>query len=172
MFDEFNKRKPATANANVGAADAPELQEQMIVPRVERVDESDVVKVKRVESLADLASLPFEGAVSIDAGPLLKVAMDYPALTGIKLVVLSGMPGAVYSAEWDQATWGLERLSYDGIVSEVVTATRVDKMRNEQAGSRQRPEKRQQELTKERSRHFTEFQAVGQDGNDEADVEA
>lgn len=171
MFDDFIKRSPAL-KGQASEAEAAEGVEQMIVPRVERVDESDIIKIKRVESLADLAALPFDGAVSIDAGQLLKVALDYPGLTGVKLVVLAGLPGAVYSAEWDQATWGLERLSYDSLVSEVVTATRVDKMRSDQAGSRQRPEKRQQELTKPRTRHFTDFQAVGQEPDDESETDA
>lgn len=171
MFDEFIKRSPAL-KGQVSEANAAEGVEQMIVPRVELVNESDIIKIKRVESLADLASLPFDGAISIDAGPLLKVALDYPGLTGVKLVVLAGLPDAVYSAEWDQATWGLERLSYDGLVSEVVTATRVDKMRNDQAGSRQRSEKHQQELTKPRTRHFTDFQTAGQEPDDESDTDA
>lgn len=169
MFDEFVKRAPAVHDDKTSQQS---LVEQMIVPRVERIDESDIIKTKRVETLSDVAALPFEGAISIDAGPLLKMMLEYPDLVGVKLVVLGGVPGAVYSAEWDQQTWGLERLSYDALVSEVVTATRVDKMRNDQAGSRQRPEKRQQELTRERTRHFDDFQAVGQEPSDESSVDA
>lgn len=170
MFDEFVNRKPASPEAKVESA--PKLPEQMIVPRVDKVDESDVIRVKRVETLADLATLPFDGAVSIDEGALMKIALDNPELVGVRLVVLSGVPGAVYSAAWDQATWGLERIAYDTVVNEIVTVERVDKMRSDQAGSRQKAEKRQQELTKERTRHFTGFQAVGAGAEDDPDAAA
>lgn len=171
MFDQPIVRKPVTTQRIGKKADEEKLPEQLIVPPISKVEGADPITATPVESLAGLTKLPMAGAVSIAAGELLDVLIAHPGLFGVTCVVLSGYPEAQYEPEWERACWNLERVAYAELVAELVTSERIDNAMKEQAGSRQKPERRQQTLERERTRHFDGFDAHGANGKPSGEAE-
>lgn len=159
MFDQPIVRKPVSTHRLGKPITDEKPPEQLIVPALAKVEAADPITATPVESLAGLMKLPLSGAISIAAGELLDVLIGHPRLFGVKCVVLSGYPEALYEPEWEQACWDLERVAYAELVAEIVTSGRIDTAMKDQAGSRQKPERRQQTLDKGRTKHFSDFEA-------------
>jgi len=153
MFDKPIVRKPASLLATDDKK-SEKLPVQLIVPHVKEVQPSDPVPVTVVTALVGVANLPIAGAISVEDEELLALIIANPKIFGVQCVALLGYPEAEYTPEWERATWSTDKVAYAELVTEIISSERLDAAMKDQAGSRQKPEKRQQELTRDRKRHF------------------
>lgn len=154
MFDRPIVRKPATVLADA-PSNGEKLPVQLVVPHVRDVQPNDPVPVTVVTSIAGVAKLPIAGALSFEDDELLALVVANPRVFGIQCVGLLGYPEAEYTPEWEKLMWSTDKVAYAELVTEIVASERLDAAMKDQAGSRQKPERRQQELTRERKRHFS-----------------
>lgn len=164
-FDKPIVRKPATVLTDAPTGD-DKLPEQLICPNPAKVTANDLVPVTAVTSVAGLTNLPSKGVLAFDhKSPLLGMFIAYAkTVFMVEPVVLLGVPDAVYDSEWEQATWNQTHLAYDELVAEIVAFERADSALKDQAGARQRPEKRQQTIDKPRRTHFDGMNAFDATG--------
>lgn len=153
MFDKPIVRKPATVLSGETTKDE-RLPVQLVVPHVKDVQPNDPVPVTVVTSVAGVSKLPVTGALSFENDELLTLVVSNPRVFGVQCVGLLGYPEAEYTPEWEKLMWSTDKVAYAELVTEIVASERLDAAMKDQAGSRQKPERRQQELTRDRKRHF------------------
>lgn len=162
-----------TADATrIGAkpTEATDVVEQMILPAVDRISEGEKIKILTVTKFAQLSELPFDGAISSTDKRLLALIRDNADLLGIRLLQLVDFPGATYEPWFEQFFWGMDSVSYTELVAEMVTQDRIETLKVDQAGARQKVARREQTITKPRTRHFDDFHFAGE--SDDHDGEA
>lgn len=160
-FDKPIIRKPATVlAAKPDKTKDQRLPEQLICPPASKVTQSDLVPITIVTSIAGLSNLPTAGAISFDSPVLQEMFLAYATkVFGVTPVALLGVPDVAYDGEWEKATWSLDHLAYDELVAELVSIERADRAMSDQAGARQKQDKRQQAIDKPRTSHFDDMQA-------------
>lgn len=148
------------------------LPEQMVCGFVQAINASEKVPAQLVDSLAALSRLPVEAVVFFeesDSGRRLQqLFFDENELVGVTPVVLKGYPGAHASAEFEQMAWNALSVSYDDLISDMVSTSRVDQMLKEEAGERQKRPPKEQLLTRDRVKHFDGFIDVVEDSDHDA----
>lgn len=155
-FDKPIIRRSATA-AETESTVGP-LPEQLIMPATSEADHASPLETHIVLGVDNLTSLPKKGVLSIGTGPLLTMFLEHAELFGVKVVALVGVPDVEYSAQWEQAIWGLDRASYGDLVTEIASNDRIDQALGAQAGSRQKPDRKPAPtLERDRTRHFDGF---------------
>jgi len=104
-----------------------ELPERLIAPYGEKLPEDGLLQYVAVETIADVIALAGPKAVVTlrdDQVRLLSCISEYPDLFGFRAVVLSGVPGATYSGEFDSITWQLPRVAYHSVVNDLLEVGR------------------------------------------------
>lgn len=140
------------------------LPEQLICSHVAVVNDNEPVKARLIDSVTALSSLPLEGVIYFEetakGHELLSILFQHKALLGVEPVILKGYPESVPSAPFEQAAWNTPSVAYTDLVAELSTVNRVDSIRRDQAGERQKAPPKEQLLTKVRTRHFDDFVAI------------
>lgn len=103
------------------------LPERLIAPYGDKLPEDGLLQYVAVETIADVIALSGPKAVVVlrdDQTRLLSCLSEYPDLFGFRAVVLSGVPGATYSGEFDSITWQLPRVAYHSVVNDLLEVGR------------------------------------------------
>lgn len=128
--DLFSKDKDMDLShiyANRDEAKASALPIRMVAPLPGIMPDDSVVKFVTIESIKDVLDAD-ERAVLLfgpDQQELLQCVVDHPALFDFNPMVLSGVPTADYSAQWESATYSLERVAFASLVNDLVERGRV-----------------------------------------------
>lgn len=103
------------------------LPTRLVAPAMHVVPADSLISFAQVETIADvLAAEPRSVLLfSESALELLAVVVDHPVLFGFNTMVLTGLPTAEYSNQFESKTYSLERLAYATFTNELVEATRV-----------------------------------------------
>lgn len=106
------------------AAKEREVKKLFVAPATPLLPDDGVLKYVTVESVYDVNNVPDRSVMlfSIDALPVLACVSENPGLFDVELVVLSGLPEAEYSAEFDKAVWQLERVAYAPLINDIRVA--------------------------------------------------
>jgi hypothetical protein len=110
---------------------ATELPERLIAPYGDKLPEDGLLQYMAVETIADVIALSGPKAVIVlrdDQKRLLSCIAQYPDLFGFRAVVLSGVPGATYSGEFDSVTWELPRVAYHSVVNDLIEIGRREEL--------------------------------------------
>lgn len=126
---------------------AEEVVDVLLCPSRDNAAELPI-DIKSVETIFELTDILKAGAgcIALSHPRVLKVLVDYADLFGVKLSLLTGVPGCDYDVPFEQCTWSLDRVSYDGLVLEANALDRMEQLKQAErprvAGGRPRPESR------------------------------
>lgn len=143
-----------------------DVVDQLVLPGVERISEGEKIQILTITDIRQLPLVPFDGAISCTDKRLLNLLKDNSDLLGVRLVKLSDFPGAIYTAEFEQFFWDSDSASYTELVAEMVTQGRIERLKSDQAGSRQKVARQERTIDKPRTRHFDGFNLVGSEDHD------
>lgn len=111
---------------------AKEYDTIFIAPLGDAVPEDGVLAYQVVVDVKDVINATENAAVLLFGRESLTVAemlVKYSVLFKLHPVVLAGIPGSEYGAEWDAITWMLDKASYSTLLSELALSERVDEER-------------------------------------------
>lgn len=108
-------------------ADEQDAKEFFVAPVTEQLPDDGVLEYATIESIYDISSVADRSVVQFSHSqiPLLKLICENTAILGLRPTVLSGLPGAEYTAAFDSATWSAERVAYSPLISELTLAAEV-----------------------------------------------
>lgn len=99
----------------------------MIMPTTEKVTEDGLLEFVTIERLTDLTQTFKANTVVMfrpDQKRLLELLCAYSDVFAVDPVVLSGVPAATYSADFESVTWDLPRMAYHSVVNDLLEAGR------------------------------------------------
>jgi hypothetical protein len=99
----------------------------MIAPIANDIREDGMMVYRTVEKLSDLLDPPKPNEVVLfreDQHDILECLCAYPALFGVDIVVVSGIPGTTYTPEFESKTWDKARLAYHSVVNDLIEVQR------------------------------------------------
>ena len=121
------------AMAEADAARASEAVEEgrkslLIAPMTNEIPNDGILNYVTIASVYDIKHLPAHSVVMVGQAddPAYRVIIENQRVFGVALRVLTGVPGADYSTDFDQLIWSLERVAYAPLVSEIALAREVD----------------------------------------------
>lgn len=105
-----------------------QLPERMLAPLPQTVPEDGVLTFVTVETMADVISAPKHAILLFGEHSLelLEVCVAHPRIVGFNPFVLSGLPSANYSAQFESKTYPLERVAYVQLVNDVIERRRTE----------------------------------------------
>lgn len=149
-----------------------EKQEQLICGPVSQINPNEQINAILIDSFGGVASLPVDGVIFFEDSDkghrLAQLFLNNADLLDIEPVNLKGYPGADYNAKYEQLCWNLPNIAFDELVSEIVSDDRINRMKREEAGAKQKLPKREQTLERNRTSHFDDFTVAA--GSDEEDT--
>lgn len=113
----------------------PETKEDVkvcfVAPLPEEVPDDGVLSYRTIETIYDVASVEDRQVMLFHplAHNVLKCLAENTATFKLRLVVLSGLPGSLYSAEFEKNTWNLERASYPTLINDIKHAAMLQDTR-------------------------------------------
>lgn len=115
-FASSVKTKPVTSTKMI-----------FVSPISEKSPDDGVLSYSTVESVFDLAAIPDRGVVTFrpDQIEILKLVCENQTLFGLELSVLSGVPETDYSADFENATYAIDRVAYLPFLSELRLAAEI-----------------------------------------------
>lgn len=80
-----------------------------------------------IESIKDVFTLPARTVIMLraDQENILQAISDYAALFKVDPKVLTGLPGAVYSATFEEASWAFDKVAYVPFINELSSASDI-----------------------------------------------
>lgn len=149
--------QPNETRTVVKRVESVKLTEQLIAPLPNPVVDLPL-ELKEVSTFQAIGQVSPDVVMCFEVGEPLRCFLQYAeSLLGVRPVVLTALPNAVYTPEFDQLTWSYDRVSYTDVVSDMDSTDRAAVLLEKQAGARAKPPKRQQTLEKPREKHFDKF---------------
>lgn len=98
-----------------------------VAPATDETPNDGVLQYTTVESIYDFKTIPDRSVVLLrgDQNDLLKCVADNRKLFSLELFTLTGLPGANYSATFDEATWAFNKVAYAPFISELRLAGEI-----------------------------------------------
>lgn len=114
-----------------------ELKTLYVCPAPPEKPDDGILNYAALATIYDLDKLPAFTVCLIDEKSLdiLRCVNAYRTVFGVELLFLIGLPQAEYSPTFDSIVWDLERVSYDGLVSELALARETREMLEAQGAS-------------------------------------
>lgn len=108
----------------------PEFRTVLICPSRDLRIESRI-DTPVAESLREFITQVDAGAliVSVSNPRVLECVINFPDLIEVELGLLTGVPGCDYTPQFDQLTWSLDRVGYDGLVVEAEANERMESLK-------------------------------------------
>jgi hypothetical protein len=163
-FDDKSRVRSALVDPTLllAKANVSDFPEQLLCGAVTKINPDEQLNARLIDSFLGLAGVPTGDVVffedSEEGKRLLRLLIENADLLGVAPVVLKGYPDSDYTPAFDQMTWNLPSVAYAELVAEVVSFTRIEGMKRDEAGERQKKPPREQELSKPRTSHFTGFE--------------
>lgn len=110
------------------------LKKMLICPSIDLKVELSF-KIGSVTSLADVITLSNDEettALSFSDMRVLECVTKYPDLFGLELVTLIGVPSADYTPTFEQLVWSFDKVSYDTLVVEANTMSRMQMLKEQE----------------------------------------
>jgi len=153
----------------------PEFPDRLVCPASSMVPTDGLMEFMAVEKLEDVLRESKPNAVLMfreDQRDLLKCYVEYSKLFGTEPVVLAGVPGIDYTAEFDSDTWSLRRVTYHSMVNDLLEANRRDTAMQAEVKHNSQEARERAAYTK-KSGHVKEFNAFKAPGAtmDDGDVD-
>lgn len=98
-----------------------------VCPAGEQSPDDGVLTFSTIEKILDVSAIPDRGVVLFrqDQIAILKCLCENTILFDLELRVLTGVPETDYSADFESATWSLEKVAYLPFLSELRLATEI-----------------------------------------------
>lgn len=140
MYENDESDFQDNASERDASAEKPAKRTVMLCPVPPTVTDPKEapVPITVVTSLKGFVNSP-DAIIATDDIRLLSCVIEYGDLLNAEFVLLTGVPNAVYTAEFDLVTWPLDRLSYDELLSDVVASGRVANLLANDAAKRADP---------------------------------
>lgn len=92
-----------------------------VAPLADKLPDDGMLQYYPVESVYDLTNAPDRCVLvfSVAAIPVLKCICENTVLFNVDMLYLSGVPGAEYTAAFDEAAWNLTRCAYAPLLSDL-----------------------------------------------------
>jgi len=105
-----------------------DLPTRLIAPLPNVVPDDKFISYAQVTDIASIQAAPSNSVLlfSEQDFELLEVLVDHPLLFGFNTMVLSGLPGADYGAQFESRTYKQERVAYAAFVNEVIEFQRAE----------------------------------------------
>lgn len=99
-----------------------------VAPASDKSPDDGVLTYSTIESVFDVAAVPDRSVVIFRADQIamLKCFCENEGLFGLEMRVLTGLPETDYTADFDNATWSLDRVSYLPFLSELRLASEME----------------------------------------------
>lgn len=140
------------------------LPEQLVCGFMPAANAEEHIRSRLIDSFQGLAALPCDDVIYFDdtekGNELAEVFFINAALIGVKPVILKGYPAATETAHFEQLAWSFETAPYADLVADLTTAARIDRLRDNEAGARQKKPRRDQVLDRDRTKHYSGFQQI------------
>jgi len=107
------------------------LKRMLIAPLADLKIESNI-PIKTVATIHDVSQYSADGetmAMAFDDMRILECLTKFPDLFGLELITLIGVPGADYTAAFEQLVWSYDKVSYDTLVVEMTTLDRMEQLK-------------------------------------------
>lgn len=104
-----------------------EMPQRLICPTSASLPQDGMLEYIGVETLADIVNdKNMTGVLTFrpDQQELLKCYVQYYKLFGSVPVVLSGVPGVEYNADFENNTWDCQRVAYHTVVNDLLELSR------------------------------------------------
>lgn len=165
-----NLRQSAHKRGDVGKTEpVAERPIQLLCPIPTMVTTADPLKVSVITTLAELVGAVSTDVLAIDDPRLLSMLLEYADVFNVQPIVVLGVPSAVYTADFEQATWELDRVSYDTLIADLKASEMVSQIKEREAGVRP-PQSRKpgRDPAKMPASRFTDFDMAKAEEADDA----
>lgn len=111
-----------------------DLKKMLICPSIDLKVELSF-KIGSVVTIGDVLTLSQDDevvALAIGDMRVLECLTKYPELFGLELVTLIGVPSADYTPAFEQLVWSFDKVSYDTLVVEANTMSRMQMLKEQE----------------------------------------
>jgi len=105
-----------------------EVKTFFVAPAPVEEPQDGILSYFNVSSIYDVAKAPERAVLTFapDAYDILGVLSSNTRVFGLRLVVLQGVPGSEYIADFDKHSWNLEKASYHALVADIKFSVEQD----------------------------------------------
>lgn len=131
---DLNREYLRSVNKVMGAVEKKSI---LVCPSTPELPDDGMLNFVRIANVFDIKDVPTQSVVQFDHMQLdmLKLVCDNAAVLNLDVRLLVGVPNSEYTADFDAATWQLERVAYAPFLTDLRLAKELGEQLAEESAT-------------------------------------